>query len=44
MNGSDEIVAMGVDPATDNIRLQVRDSDTTATLFNIWLGAVNEAS
>ena len=43
MNGSDEIVAMGVDPATDNIRVQVRDSDTTATLFNIWLGAVNEA-
>ena len=42
-NGSDEIVAMGVDPATDNIRVQVRDSDTTATLFNIWLGAVNEA-
>ena len=42
-NGSDEIVAMGVDPATNNIRVQVRDSDTTATLFNIWLGAVNEA-
>lgn len=42
-NGSDEIVAMGVDPATQNIRVQVRDSDTTATLFNIWLGAVNEA-
>ena len=42
-NGSDEIVAMGVDPATQNIRVQVRDSDTTATLYNIWLGAVNEA-
>jgi YVTN family beta-propeller protein len=42
-NGSDEIVAMGVDPATQNIRIQVRDSDTTATLYNIWLGAVNEA-
>jgi hypothetical protein len=23
--------------------VQVRDSDTTATLYNIWLGAVNEA-
>jgi hypothetical protein len=34
---------MGVDPATQNIRVQVRDSDTTATLYNIWLGAVNEA-
>jgi len=42
-NGSDEIVAVGVDPATQNIRVQVRDSDTTSTLFNIWLGAVNEA-
>jgi hypothetical protein len=42
-NGSDEIVAMGVDPATQNIRVQVRDSDTTATHYNIWLGAVNEA-
>jgi hypothetical protein len=42
-NGSDEIVAMGVDPATQNIRVQVRDSDTTDTLFNIWLGNVNEA-
>jgi len=42
-NGSDEIVAVGVDPATQNIRVQVRDSDTTATLYNIWLGAVNEA-
>jgi hypothetical protein len=43
MNGSDEIVALGVDPATQNIRVQVRDSDTTATFYNIWLGAVNEA-
>jgi hypothetical protein len=42
-NGSDEIVAVGVDPVTQNIRVQVRDSDTTATLYNIWLGAVNEA-
>jgi hypothetical protein len=42
-NGSDEIVAVGVDPGTQNIRVQVRDSDTTATLFNIWLGNVNEA-
>ena len=42
-NAADEIVAMGVDPATQNIRLQVRDSGTTATLYNIWLGAVNEA-
>jgi len=42
-NGSDEIVAVGVDPATQNIRVQVRDSDTTDTLFNIWLGNVNEA-
>jgi len=42
-NGSDEIVAMGVDPATQNIRVQVRDSDTADTLFNIWLGNVNEA-
>jgi hypothetical protein len=42
-NGSDEIVAVGVDPNTQNIRVQVRDSDTTATLYNIWLGAVNEA-
>ena len=42
-NGSDEIVAMGVDPATQNIRVQVRDSATTATHYNIWLGAVNEA-
>jgi len=42
-NGSDEIVAVGVDPATQNVRVQVRDSDTTATLFNIWLGNVNEA-
>lgn len=42
-NGSDEIIAVGVDPNTQNIRVQVRDSDTTATLYNIWLGAVNEA-
>jgi len=42
-NGSDEIVGMGVDPATQNIRVQVRDSDTTNTLFNIWLGNVNKA-
>ena len=42
-NGSDEIVAMGVDPATQNIRVQVRDSDTSATLYNVWLGAINEA-
>jgi hypothetical protein len=42
-NGSDEIVAVGVSALTDNIRVQVRDSDTTATLYNIWLGAVNEA-
>ena len=42
-NGSDEIVAMGVDPATQNIRVQVRDSDSLATHYNIWLGAVNEA-
>jgi uncharacterized delta-60 repeat protein len=38
-NGSDEIVAVGVDPNTQNIRVQVRDSATTATLYNIWLGA-----
>jgi hypothetical protein len=42
-NGSDEIVAVGVDPATQNVRVQARDSDTTETLYNIWLGAVNEA-
>lgn len=42
-NGADEIVAVGVDPGTQNIRVQVRDSDTTATLYSIWLGAVNEA-
>ena len=42
-NGSDEIVAMGVDPATNNIRVQIRDSDTTATLYNVWLGSVNKA-
>jgi hypothetical protein len=42
-NGSDEIVAVGVDPATQNIRVQVRDSQTVATHYNIWLGNVNEA-
>jgi hypothetical protein len=40
-NGSDEIVAMGVDPATQNVRVQVRDSASTATHYNIWLGNVN---
>jgi hypothetical protein len=42
-NGSEEIVAVGVDPATQNIRVQVRDSDSSATLYNIWLGSTNEA-
>jgi hypothetical protein len=42
-NGSEEIVAVGVDPATQNIRVQVRDSASAATHYNIWLGAVNEA-
>lgn len=42
-NGSDEIVAVGVDPATQNIRVQVRDSASTIMHYNIWLGAVNEA-
>ena len=37
-NGSDEIVAIGVDPATQNIRVQVRDSASTATHYNIWIG------
>ena len=42
-NGSEEVVAVGVDPNTQNIRVQARDSDTTAILYNIWLGAVNSA-
>jgi hypothetical protein len=42
-NGSDEIVAVGVDPATQNIRVQVRDSASTITHYNIWLGNTNEA-
>jgi hypothetical protein len=42
-NGSDEIVAVGVDPVTQNIRVQVRDSASTATHFNIWLGNTNDA-
>ena len=42
-NGSDEIVAMGVDPATQNIRVQARDSKSQATHYNIWLGKVNRA-
>jgi len=42
-NGSDEVVAVGVDPATQNIRVQVRDSDSVITHYNIWLGAVNTA-
>jgi hypothetical protein len=42
-NGSEEIVAMGVDPVTQNIRVQVRDSASAATHYNIWLGNVNEA-
>ena len=42
-NGSNEIVAMGVDPVTQHIRVQVRDSLTMVTHYNIWLGAVNEA-
>ena len=32
-----------MDPVTKNIRVQVRDSDSTATHYNIWLGNVNEA-
>jgi hypothetical protein len=42
-NGSDEIVAMGVDPVTSNIRVQVRDSASAATHYNIWLGNTNQA-
>jgi hypothetical protein len=42
-NGSEEIVAIGVDPATQNVRVQVRDSASTATHYNIWLGNTNEA-
>jgi hypothetical protein len=42
-NDFDEIVAVGVDPATQNVRVQVRDLGTTNVLYNIWLGAVNEA-
>ncbi|MHC5112493.1 MAG: thrombospondin type 3 repeat-containing protein [Planctomycetota bacterium] len=42
-NGSDEIVAIGVDPATQNIRVQVRDSASTITHYNIWLGNTNQA-
>jgi hypothetical protein len=42
-NGSEEIVAVGVDPATQNIRVQVRDSASTITHYNIWLGSTNEA-
>jgi hypothetical protein len=42
-NGSDEIVAVGVDPATKNIRVQIRDSKSLTTHYNIWLGNVNEA-
>jgi hypothetical protein len=42
-NGSDEIVAVGVDPATQNVRVQVRDSASTATHYNIWLGNTNQA-
>jgi hypothetical protein len=41
-NGSEEIVAVGVDPATQNIRVQVRDSATAATHYNIWLGNTNQ--
>jgi hypothetical protein len=41
-NGSEEIVAVGVDPATQNIRIQVRDSATAATHYNIWLGNTNQ--
>jgi hypothetical protein len=42
-NGSEEIVAIGVDPATQNIRVQVRDSASTITHYNIWLGNTNQA-
>ena len=42
-NGSEEIVAVGVDPNTQNIRVQVRDSSTAGILYNFWLGSVNEA-
>ena len=42
-NGADEIVAIGVDPATQNIRVQARDSQSSATLYNIWLGNTNAA-
>ena len=42
-NGAEEIVAIGVDPATQNVRVQVRDSASTATHYNIWLGNTNEA-
>jgi hypothetical protein len=42
-NGSDEIVGMGVDPASQTIRVQARDSASAAVLYNIWLGAVNRA-
>jgi hypothetical protein len=42
-NGSEEIVAIGVDPTTQNVRVQVRDSASSATHYNIWLGNTNEA-
>jgi hypothetical protein len=42
-NASDEIIAVGVDPATQNIRVQVRDSASAATHYNIWLGNTNQA-
>jgi hypothetical protein len=46
-NATDEIVALGVDPATQNVRIQVRDSLNTKkakrVLYNIWLGNANEA-
>jgi hypothetical protein len=41
-NNAAEIVAVGVDPATQNIRVQVRDSASAATHYNIWLGNTNE--
>jgi hypothetical protein len=42
-NDADEIVAVGVDPATQNVRVQVRDSASAATHYNIWLGNTNQA-
>ena len=42
-NNIDEVVMLGVDPLTQTVRVQTKDSSSNTPLHNIWMGNTNRA-